>query len=180
MKSTLTLTTLTLALALTATPSLAIFTTLPASKPASDVLLPPTTGTHAAALPATLTGAAYTSLATALYSVQKKYENDARFGTVLRDVYSAAAKATNSEVVVPDLVMTGWDWARVTDAPWYDKNMPKGDREYVSQYLSEYNHVYQKFVSDGKDGSDGEKKSAAGKNGASLVAIAAVVAVMAL
>ncbi|KAL3964337.1 hypothetical protein ACCO45_001341 [Purpureocillium lilacinum] len=133
--------TLTLALALTATPSLAIFTTLPASKPASD----------------------------------KKYENDARFGTVLRDVYSAAAKATNSEVVVPDLVMTGWDWARVTDAPWYDKNMPKGDREYVSQYLSEYNHVYQQFVSDGKG-----RKSAAGKNGASLVAIAAVVAVMAL
>ena len=41
MKSTLTLTTLTLALALTATPSLAIFTTLPPSKPASDVLLPP-------------------------------------------------------------------------------------------------------------------------------------------
>ncbi|KAJ6446319.1 Vacuolar protein sorting-associated protein 33A [Purpureocillium lavendulum] len=172
--------TLPLALALAAAaPSLAAFSWIPTSKPASEVL--PTTAMSGSlstvgTVPATITGSAYTSLATALYSVQVKYENADRYSTVLRDMYSAAAKATNSAEVVPDLVLAGWSWPEVTAAPWFDKNVPKDDKKYVSEYLSAYQEVWNKALGDGKDSKGDDKKSTAGNTGARLAAVAAIAA----
>lgn len=80
----------------------AAFTAVPASTPASEVL--PKTGD----LPPSITGAAYTSLASALHSVDVKYLNADQYSTVLHDIYSAGAKASDSEKVVPSLVMSTW------------------------------------------------------------------------
>ena len=149
--------------------AVAAFTAIPTSTPASEVL------SKTSGLPATLTGDAYTSLASALYSVKIKYLNADQYSTVLSDMYSAAAKASNSEKVVPSLVMSTWAWEKVTAAPWYDKNMPKDDKAYVSKYMSDYNEAYKKAVG---DGDKGEKKSAAGRNGAFVLSVAAAVGAM--
>ena len=126
--------------------AVAAFTAVPTSEAASDVL------SKTSGLPSTITGAAYTSLASALHSVDVQYLNADQYSTVLSDMYSAAAKASDSEKVVPSLVLSTWAWDQVTAAPWYDKNMPKDDKAYVSKYLSAYVDAYKSVVGDGSKG----------------------------
>lgn len=146
---------------------------LPSSTPASSVLATITD------LPSTVSGKTYTSLASALYSVEKKFYNDKQYTTVASHMWSAAAKASDSEKVVPSLALSTWDWAQVTDAPWFDKNMPKDDKKYVGDYITKYSEQYNKFVKgDGKDGKKGDDKENSSAQNGVVVWSAAVLAGM--
>lgn len=157
-------------------------TQIPESVPASAVL-----GTITD-LPASVSGAQYTSLASALYSVEKKFYNDKQYTTVAAHMWSAAAKASDSEKVVPSLALSTWGWDQITAATWYDKNMPNDDKKYVSSYMGSWNEQYTKFVGGGRDAkSSGDKKNAAGSaaqhlavvwSAAALAGLAGFVAVL--
>ncbi|KAJ6785494.1 hypothetical protein PWT90_04306 [Aphanocladium album] len=145
---------------------------LPDSLPASSVLATVTD------LPKSVSGKQYTSLASALYSVDKKFYNDKQYTTVASHMFSAAAKASDSEKVVPSLALSTWAWNDITSAAWFDKNMPKDDKKYVSQYVSSWGEQYSKFVNGGgKDGKGGDdKKNDAGSAAQSLVVVWAAAA----
>lgn len=154
---------------------------LPDSTPASSVLATITD------LPKSVSGKQYTSLASALYSVDKKFYNDKQYTTVAEHMWSAAAKASDSEKVVPSLAMSTWTWDAITAAPWWDKNMPKDDKKYVADYITKHGEQYTQFVSGGKDGKGGDDKKNAGNaaqnlavvwSAAALAGVAGFVAVM--
>lgn len=152
-----------------ATTALATYSPLPTSTPASSVLATVTP------LPASIKGDTYTSLASAIYSVDVSYFNADRWSTVMSDMYTAAAKATNSEKVVPSLAMSGWVYPDITAAPWFDKNMPSDDKKYIGEWASARDKASSKFIS--KDGKDGAKSDASQNKGlvVSAVGLAAVI-----
>ncbi|TQV99652.1 hypothetical protein V2A60_005108 [Cordyceps javanica] len=127
---------------------------LPSSTPASAVL-----GT-VTGLPPSVTGARYTSLASALYSVERGFYNDDRYATVASHVWSAAARASDSERVVPSLALSTWEWQALTSAAWYDGNMPRDDKKRVAEFISAWSAQYGKFVG-GQDAKPGDDKKGA-------------------
>ncbi|KAJ4144987.1 hypothetical protein LMH87_003852 [Akanthomyces muscarius] len=142
-------------------------TQIPDSVPASAVLATIT------ALPSSVSGKQYTSLASALYSVEKSFYNDKQYTAVAGHMWSAAARASDSEKVVPSLALSTWSWDDITSAAWYDKNMPKDDKKYVSSYMSSWSEQYEKFVSGGSKGKGGDDKkgNAVGGNAAQHLAV---------
>lgn len=144
-------------------------TQIPDSVPASAVL-----GT-VTALPASVSGKQYTSLASALYSVEKEFYNAAQYTTVAGHMWSAAARASDSEKVVPSLALSTWAWDAITSAAWYDDNMPKDDKKYVSSYMSSWSEQYDKFVSGGGKGNGGGDDKKGGAVGGSAAQHLAVV-----
>ncbi|EGX94085.1 hypothetical protein CCM_02356 [Cordyceps militaris CM01] len=148
---------------------------LPDSVPASAVLATVT------GLPASVSGKQYTSLASALYAVDKSFYNDQQYTTVAAHMWSAAARASDSEKVVPSLALSTWVWNSITSAAWYDKNMPGEDKKRVSAFLSAWDAQYVKFVGGGKDAkTEGDEKNvAAGGSAAQNLIVVCSAAVLA-
>lgn len=149
-------------------------TQIPDSVPASAVL-----GT-VTALPASVSGRQYTSLASALYSVEKQFYNAAQYTTVAGHMWSAAARASDSETVVPSLALSTWSWDAITSAPWYDDNMPNDDKKYVSSYMSSWSEQYDRFVSGGARAKAGDDKEGGVVGGSAAQHLAVVWTVAAL
>lgn len=143
---------------------------LPESTPASSVLATITD------LPKSVSGKQYTALASSLYSIDKKFYNDKSYTTFASHMWSAAAKASDSEKVVPSLALSTWTWDAITSAAWFDKNMPKDDKNYVSKYLDDRGTEYQKVVGGGGSGKGGDDKKGSAAPSAAVVWSAAVLA----
>ncbi|OAA67500.1 hypothetical protein ISF_03676 [Cordyceps fumosorosea ARSEF 2679] len=149
---------------------------LPSSIPASSVLA--TLALSASApLPSTITGARYTSLASALYAVERDFYNAPAYATLAAHLWRAAARAPDADRVVPSLALSAWAWDGITAAGWWVEGMPEEDRKRVDEFLGRWEVQFRKIVhgeaaKDAKTGDGDKKGAAAGGNAAqSLVVV---------
>ncbi|KAF6787055.1 hypothetical protein CMUS01_16480 [Colletotrichum musicola] len=97
-------------------------------------------------MPTTFSGAQATSLASALYSVDLKYLNDEKYTTMFSHMVSAAAKATDGPDRAASIVVNGFDIASESEEKYWKDNMPSGQKDYVSKYVSEFQAAATKFL----------------------------------
>ncbi|GKT49594.1 uncharacterized protein ColSpa_09775 [Colletotrichum spaethianum] len=116
-------------------------TPLPSSTAADEYL-----SNNVKSLPSTVTGAVATSLASALYSVDRKYYSDNEWTTVYSHMWSAAAKATNAPDVVASMAVEGYSLSDQQEAQWWKDNVPDKDDKWVSSYISDWQKAWQDTV----------------------------------
>ncbi|TKW56103.1 hypothetical protein CTA1_8273 [Colletotrichum tanaceti] len=116
-------------------------TPLPTSTAADKYL-----SARVSSLPSTVNGAAATSLASALYSVDRKYFNDKEWTTVYSHMWSAAAKATDAPNVVASMAVEGFSLYKQQQSQWWKDNVPEKDDRWVSSYFSDWQKAGQDIV----------------------------------
>ncbi|KAK6211783.1 hypothetical protein QIS74_11047 [Colletotrichum tabaci] len=116
-------------------------TPLPTSTAADEYL-----SIHVKSIPSTVTGAVATSLASALYSVDRKYFDDKEWTTVYSHMWSAAAKATNAPDVVASMAVEGFSLNDQQESQWWKDNVPDKDDKWVSSYISDWQKAWQDTV----------------------------------
>ncbi|KAK0744748.1 hypothetical protein B0T21DRAFT_358311 [Apiosordaria backusii] len=87
-----------------------------------------------------------TPLATTLYSVQSSFVHDDKFPSVTSDIISAVTHAPNPVSAMQAMLTGDWQWKEVVTQEWYDKNVPKDSKEFVSQYLEKWDKAAEEVV----------------------------------
>ncbi|KAK4174667.1 hypothetical protein QBC36DRAFT_158805, partial [Triangularia setosa] len=76
-----------------------------------------------------------TPLATTWYKVQSSFVHDDKFPSVTSDIISAVTHAPDPVSAMQAMMTGDWNWREVVTQEWYDKNVPKDSKEFVSEYL---------------------------------------------
>lgn len=106
--------------------------TLPSSMPAAGIL----SGYYNDHIPAQVTGAVATSLASAVYSYEKELMTDAKYRSIANEVYMAAYSASATDFGVGDAFDMPF-----TTASWYQQGVPKDDQKAIESYLHAYRAI---------------------------------------
>ncbi|KAL0934105.1 uncharacterized protein CTRU02_210904 [Colletotrichum truncatum] len=125
----------------------------------------------------TITGAQATSLVSAVYSVDVKYQNDAKFTTMYSHMWSAAAKASNGPDLVGSMAVGGLDMATMRDENWWKDNVPEKEDKFLADYLSDYQKAANSVLAT-KTGSKGAAPKCTGMALAAAGVAAGVIAAM--
>lgn len=111
---------------------------LPSSIPAS-VMLSNLYGTN---IPTAATGAAATSLASALYSYELSLYNDPGYKSAADAVYMAIATVTNADEILSSLEANGAvNGAYFTTADWFKTGVPEDAQTAIESYWDGYSSV---------------------------------------
>ncbi|KAK4205539.1 hypothetical protein QBC40DRAFT_271135 [Triangularia verruculosa] len=89
-----------------------------------------------------------TPLASTWYQLESSFVHDDRFPSLTSDIVSAITHAPDA-VSVLQAMMTGgaeWNWKDVVTQSWYDKNVPKDSKEFVSGYLEAWDKAADEVV----------------------------------
>ncbi|KAK0615259.1 hypothetical protein B0T17DRAFT_381803 [Bombardia bombarda] len=97
-------------------------------------------------IPTGVTGAVVTSLASALYSVQKSFATHSLVTSDASAILSAAAKATDASAVLSSIEENGYGYAEVTAQPWYKDNVPEDVKSDVAQFNSAWDSAFDSVV----------------------------------
>jgi hypothetical protein len=102
-------------------------------------------GYNGSPIPTHLSGAALTSIASELYSVELSFVTDPNgAASVNRAIWSAAAKATDASRITASFEASGWDYVKIATEDWYKRNMPAAAKSEASEFLSLRNSVFDK------------------------------------
>ncbi|KAI1078831.1 hypothetical protein F5B20DRAFT_193907 [Whalleya microplaca] len=96
---------------------------------------------YGTATPAGATGAAATSLASAIYSWEKSLYGDKAYQSAANAVYMAAATASNSDQIFSELEQGGPANAAFTTADWYKTGVPAGAQTSIESYWAQLSAV---------------------------------------
>jgi hypothetical protein len=106
---------------------------LPSSVPAGG-MLSAYYGDH---IPASVTGAVATSLASAIYSYEKELMTDDKYKSIANEVYMAAYSASATDFGAAG---DGFEFT-FTTASWYQQGVPKDDQKAIESYINVYRAI---------------------------------------
>lgn len=105
---------------------------MPSSMPAGAIL----SGYYNDKIPAQVTGAVATSLASAIYRYEKDLFTDAKYRSIANEVYMAAYSASATDFDVGDSFDLPF-----TTASWYQQGIPKDDQKAIESYMHAYRAI---------------------------------------